>query len=145
MTGKLLLLLSVGFLIFVPLKNHKAEEDRKMIEGTWILVSAELGGQKLPDEGLKDTRLILTAGRYTYQNDQGTYKLVPAEEPQAPKAMDITGTDGPNKGKTFPAIYELTGDTLRICYDLEGKRRSGEFATRAGTHQFLAIYKRAKE
>ena len=30
----------------------------------------------------------------------------------SPKAMEVTGTDGPNKGKTFPAIYELKGDTL---------------------------------
>jgi uncharacterized protein (TIGR03067 family) len=144
MIGKLLLLLSVGYLVFTPLKNHQAEEEGKMIEGTWIPITAELGGQKLPDEYLKSARLILTAGRYTYQIDQGTYKLIPAEEPKAPKAMDITGTGGPNKGKTFLAIYELAGDTLRICYDLEGKSRPEAFTTRAGTRQFLVIYKRAK-
>jgi uncharacterized protein (TIGR03067 family) len=144
MIVKLLLLLSVGYLAFTPLSNHKAGEDSKMIEGTWIPITVELGGQKLPDEYLKDSKLILTAGRYTYQVDQGTYKLIPAEDPKAPKAMDITGTGGPNKGKTFLAIYELSGDTLRICYDLEGKSRPEEFTTRAGTKQFLAIYKRAK-
>src|SRR4051794_40819519 len=36
--------------------------------------------------------------------------------------MDITGTSGPNKGKTILAIYEQKGDTLRICYDLSGKK-----------------------
>jgi len=110
-----------------------------MIEGTWILTSAELGGQKLPLESFKDGKLILTDGQYTYQNDHGTYKLILAEKP---KAMDISGMDGPNKGKTFLAIYELTGDTLRICYDLGGKTRPNEFATKAGTQQFLASYKR---
>lgn len=148
MIGKLLLLLSVGCLVFMPLRTHSAEDEKKMIEGTWILVAAELGGQKLPDESFKDAvaagaagRLILTDGRYTYQNDQGTYKLSPADKP---KTMDITGTAGPNQGKTFLAIYELTGDTLRICYDLEGKMRPSEFTTKAGTKQFLAFYKRAK-
>ena len=34
--------------------------------------------------------------------------------------MTITGTEGPNRGKTFPAIYELKDDTLRICDDLSG-------------------------
>lgn len=144
MIGKLLLLLSVGCLAFAPLQNHKAEEDSKTIEGTWIAMAAELGGEKLPDEYLKDVRLILTAGRYTFQIDQGTYKLIPVEQPKAPKAMDITGVVGPNKGKKFLAIYEVTGDTLRICYDLEGKSRPEEFASRAGTKQLLAIYKRAK-
>lgn len=145
MIGKLLLLLCAGCFVFLPLKNYKAEGDQKMIEAAWIPMSFELAGQKLPDAALKDTKLVLADGRYTYQNDQGTYKLVPVEKPKAPKAMDITGTEGPNKGKTFLAIYELTGDTLRICYDLSGQTRPSEFTTRAGTKEFLATYKRGQE
>jgi uncharacterized protein (TIGR03067 family) len=144
MIGKLLLLLSVGYFAFTPLSNYQTEQDWKMVEGTWIPLNAELGGQKLPDEYLKDTKLILSAGRYTYMTDQGTYKLIPVEAPKAPKAIDITGVDGPNKGKTLLAIYELTGDTLRVCYDLEGKLRPQEFMTRAGTQQLLVNYKKAK-
>jgi uncharacterized protein (TIGR03067 family) len=141
MIGKLLLLLNVVYLVFTPLQNQKAEEDLKMIEGAWIPVVAELGGKPLPEEYLKDTKLVLTDGRYTYMNDKGTYKLIPAEKL---KAMDITGAEGPNQGKTLLAIYELTGDTLRICYDLEGKTRPSEFATKAGTQQLLVSYKKAK-
>jgi uncharacterized protein (TIGR03067 family) len=142
MIRSLPLILGVACLVFMPVRTQYAEDDKKTIEGSWIAVSFELGGQKLPEASFKDTRLILTDGRYTYQNDQGTYKINPAGKP---KSMDITGTKGPNQGKTFPAIYELTGDTLRICYDLGGKMRPSEFTTRAGTQQFLALYKRAKE
>jgi uncharacterized protein (TIGR03067 family) len=147
MIGKLLLLLSISYFAFTPLKNHMSEEEWKMIEGTWIPVTAELGGQKLPDDFLKDTKLVLSAGRYTYhtqQLDQGTYKLIPTKEPKALKAMDVTGVEGPNKGRTLLAIYELAGDTMRICYDLDGKLRPDAFTTRAGTQQLLIIYKRAK-
>ena len=145
MIVKLLLLLSVGCLAFTPLNHNKAaEDDVKMIEGTWIPVSAELGGQKLPESMLKDAKLTLTDGNYTYQIDQGTYKLIPAAGPKAPKAMDIISVKGPNHGKTFLAIYELAGDTLKICYDLEGKTRPNEFTTKAGTKQFLVYYQRAK-
>ena len=144
MIGKLLLLLNLGFLVFTPLKNYQAENDWKLIEGTWIPVTAELSGQKMSEAFLKDIKLVLTDGHYTNQNDQGDYKLIPAEKPEAPKAMDVLGTDGPNKGKTLLAIYELSGDTLRICYDLAGKTRPTEFTTRAGTRQFLVYYKRVK-
>jgi len=140
MIGKLLLL-SVGILILSPLKNHNAQDDSKMIEGNWMIISAELAGQSL-DESLKDARLILADGRYTFQNDKGEYKLSTSDKP---KAMDITGKEGPNQGKTYLAIYELTGDTLKICYDLSGKSRPQEFSTKAGTRQFLVNYKRAKE
>src|SRR6201989_1228520 len=110
MIVKLLLLLSAGCLAFTPLNHNKAAgDDTKMIEGTWIPMSAELGGQKLPAAMLKDARLTLTDGNYTYQIDQGTYKLIPTTEPKAPRAMDITGMKGPNHGKTFLAIYDLSG------------------------------------
>lgn len=122
--------------------NHGFEEDSKMIEGSWVIVEAELGGQKLPDEGIKGIKLILQEGRYRLQNDQGEYKLNPAEKI---KAMDIVGREGPNEGKSFLAIYELKGDRLRICYDLAGKTRPKEFKTEAGTQQFLVTYRREKE
>ena len=74
--------------------------------------------------------------------DQGTIKLNASAKP---KALDITGTEGPNKGKTIPAIYERKGDTLRVCYDLSGRKRPTEFKTEAGTQLFLVEYKRQKQ
>ena len=121
------------------------KEDSKMMEGTWLPVEAELAGQKFPDEVLKTLKLTLSDGKYTVkvgeQIDKGTVKL---DLTTKPKAMDITGTEGPNKGKTLLAIYELTGDTLRICYDLAGKKRPTEFKTVKDTQQFLVSYKREK-
>jgi uncharacterized protein (TIGR03067 family) len=58
--------------------------------------------------------------------------------------LDITGTEGPNKGKTILGIYEKTGDTLRVCYDLGGKARPVEFKTEKGTLHFLVTYERQK-
>ena len=114
-----------------------------MIEGTWVPVDAELAGQKFPDEILKTMKLTIKDGKYIVhvgeQLDEGTAKIDTASEP---KAIDITGTEGPNKGKTFLAIYELNGDTLRVCYDLEGKTRPTEFKTAKDTQQFLVNYKR---
>jgi len=141
-TIKILLTIALVWPAFLPLNNHSFEEDGKVIEGTWVIVKAELGGQKLPDQGIKGTKLILTEGRYQLQIDQGEYKLYPAEKI---KAMDIIGREGPNKGKSFLAIYELQGDTLKICYDLAGKIRPTQFKTEAGTKQFLVIYQREKK
>jgi uncharacterized protein (TIGR03067 family) len=121
------------------------EEDSKMIEGIWLPAEAELSGQKFPDEVLKTMKLTIREGTYTVnvseQIDKGIIKLDPTTKP---KAIDITGTEGPNMGKTFPAIYELAGDTLRICYDLEGKKRPTEFKTVKDTQQFLVNYRRSK-
>jgi uncharacterized protein (TIGR03067 family) len=88
---------------------------------------------------------VIEDDRYTVtvagQTDKGTVKL---DLKAKPPAMDITGTDGPNKGKTFPAIYELSGGTLKVCYALEGKDRPAKFETKPGTAIFLVTYQRAK-
>lgn len=57
---------------------------------------------------------------------QGIVKLDPSAKP---KAMDITGTESPNKGEKIPAIFALGGDRLKVCYDLSGKSRLKEFKT----------------
>jgi uncharacterized protein (TIGR03067 family) len=119
--------------------------DNDALEGAWLPSSAELGGKKFPDEVRKTIKLVIKDDKYTVtvgtQTDQGTVKLTPSAKP---KALDITGTDGPNKGKKIPAIYELNGDTLRVCYDLSGKSRPTEFKTEMGTQLFLVTYKREK-
>jgi uncharacterized protein (TIGR03067 family) len=123
----------------------KAARGGDTIQGTWLPSAAELGGKKFPDEVRKTIKLVVKGDKYTVtvgkQVDQGTVKLNPKA---LPKELDITGTAGPNKGKTIRAIYERDGDTLQVCYDLSGKSRPKEFKTRAGTQLFLVTYKREK-
>lgn len=119
--------------------------DRDSLQGTWLPSMAELGGKMLPDEFRKSIKLVVEGDKYTVTAgkvvDKGTVKLNPARKP---KQMDITGADGPNKGKKILAIYECNGDTLRVCYDLSGKGHPSEFKTGEGTPLFLVTYKRAK-
>lgn len=125
--------------------SQDAASEHKKLNGTWIPTSAELAGQPFPAEVLKTLKLVLDGDKYTVHAgdklDKGRVKL---DLTKKPKAMDIIGEEGPNKGKTFPAIYELDGDTLRVCYNLGGKERPSEFKTEKDKFIFLAIYKRAK-
>ena len=131
---RILLMITLVWPMFLMLNDKTIGDDSKAIEGTWVIVEAELGGQKL--ESIKGTKLILTGGKYQYQTDKGEYKLYPAEET---KAIDIVGLEGSNKGKTILAIYQLEGDRLKICYELTGKTRPTTFKAETGTRQFLVI------
>lgn len=137
-----------GFAIVIALAGgtlRADEKDLKALDGDWTPQSGELGGAKFPDEILKTIKLEMKDGKYTVavgkQLDKGTIKI---DGSKKPKEMDITGAEGPNKGKIFPAIYELDGDMLKICYDLSGKERPKTFKTETGTMALLVIYKRAK-
>jgi uncharacterized protein (TIGR03067 family) len=118
-------------------------DDAKSLQGAWTPINAELGGNPVPDAVLKAITLKLDNGKYEAsvagQPDKGTYTLDSANKP---KGMTVNGTEGPNRGKSFPAIYELGGDTLRICYDLSGTKRPAEFKSTAGTKLYVVTYTR---
>lgn len=121
-------------------------DDAQAVQGNWQPAKAELAGQPMTEAVLKSISLKLDHGKYEVlvgdKPDKGTYTL---DATTKPKIMSITGTEGPNRGKTFPAIYELKGDTLRICYDLSGANRPTEFKSLAGTKLYLVTYHRKKD
>jgi uncharacterized protein (TIGR03067 family) len=127
----------------------RAADDLQAMSGTWKPAKAELAGQPLPPPVLMAIALKMDGANYEVivvtekgpSPDKGTVTIDPVAKP---KGMTVTGVTGPNAGKTFPAIYELTGDTLRICYDLSGANRPTEFKTAPGTKLYLVDYQRAK-
>ena len=42
-------------------------------------------------------------------------------------------------------IYEFAGDTLKACFDPQGKKRPTEFKSPAGSEIFLNVHKRVKK
>jgi uncharacterized protein (TIGR03067 family) len=120
--------------------------DDRGIQGTWLPSSAELSGSKYPDDIRKSIKLEIHDDKYTVTvgdaPDKGTIKLNPSANP---KEMDIIGADGPNQGKTFLCIYDLSGDKLKICYDLSCTGRPTEFKSTTGTKLFLVTYERKKD
>jgi uncharacterized protein (TIGR03067 family) len=119
------------------------DDDAKAMQGSWQPANAEFGGQAMPAAVLKTISLKLENGKYEVMvgdaPDKGTYTL---DSGANPKSITVTGTEGPNTGLSFPAIYELNGDTLRICYDLSGAKRPTEFKSVAGTKIYLVTYVR---
>jgi uncharacterized protein (TIGR03067 family) len=73
---------------------------------------------------------------------EGTIKLDPAA---TPKAVNITYTGGLLKGYTLPAIYEVDGDNLKVCFAWQSKERPTAFAGDPDGKTILVIYKREKK
>jgi len=117
----------------------KAPPASPTLAGEWTPVSAALGGADFPVANFGGATLKLTANTYELASDKGTYALVTTDPPAK---MDIRGTEGPNAGRSIPAIYALSADTLTICYQLGEGERPGEFASPAGSRVLLVRYTR---
>ncbi len=123
------------------------EKELKKFQGVWTFESVEAGGKKQPADDLKDMTLTFAGDKYTVKNGNdviqvGTVKLNPSG---SPRTMDVTIVDGLNKGAVMLGIYEIDGDTLRVCFDEEGKKRPTEFKSAPGSATFINVHKRAKK
>ena len=117
-------------------------------KGIWQAVSSESDGKKLPEEEVKRITVRITGDKLdAYRDDKlirvAILKLAPTT---SPKTIDsrVTESDVPELlGETLTGIYEVNEDEYRICYAAVGKmERPTEFTARAGTGQYLAIFKR---
>ena len=119
-------------------------DDAKDSIGTWVAEKATLGGKDIDLAGLK--LKIEAGGKYTVDHgaeaDKGTFTL---DAKTTPKSMEIKSEMGPLKGKTIPAIYELKGDTMTVCYDMEMKAKPAKFESPADSQVLLVVYKREKK
>ncbi len=112
-------------------------------DGIWIPIAGELAGRKFPDEVFNSMELTLKGDTYFLRSneapDRGVLRVDTTAEPMT---MDITGTEGPNKGRTILAIFEQKGDTMTVCYDLSGSSRPADFKTTPQSRLFLVTYRR---
>ena len=122
------------------------EPEAKTRQGVWRPIAAVLGGARLPNDVLKTITLKISGENYEVivegepESDKGT---VAVDNTTTPKRMTIKGVQGPNKGKTFLAIWEMKDDrSMRVCYDLAGKEFPKEFKAPKGTSFYLVGYRR---
>jgi uncharacterized protein (TIGR03067 family) len=120
-------------------KAPALQGDLAKIQGAWQVVSAELNGK--PDPSRQGARVVFTGGAVTRTSPtaaaKGTFRLDAAAKPGA---IDLTYTEGPDKGKTFQGIYSLEGDTLKFCFSL----RPTEFTSKPTTGSLLLVLQREK-
>jgi uncharacterized protein (TIGR03067 family) len=127
-----------------PDKEVAAKKEFEKLQGNWRMVSVECAGK--PQETPKDALATVAGDQFTTKSGKevvraGTLKLDPT---QKPKAIDATYTAGPDKGQTFQGIYELEGDTWKICYSAPGKERPKALPDKQGTAYLLLVLKREK-
>jgi uncharacterized protein (TIGR03067 family) len=136
---QLALTLAASFLT-APVPQDKTK-DAQTIQGTWIIVSAETDGK--PFNEIKGEKLILMKDGKAVtttktKEEKATYKINPTKKP---KTIDFTSEKEP---KPALGIYELAGDSLKLCLTKPGGERPTDFSSK-GTDHLLIVLKRQKK
>jgi uncharacterized protein (TIGR03067 family) len=128
-----------------PKKVDRVKQEVKKLEGAWKAVAIEHLGRELKGSGIT---LTFTGHKYAATTvngvvmEEGTYQIDPSKKP---KTMTLSILSGKDKGTTQNALYELQGDTLKICLAQPGKDRPAGFTTKSGTGFEIFMMKRVKK
>jgi uncharacterized protein (TIGR03067 family) len=138
-------LLTVILVMAAPAPAEDKKKDEEKIQGAWTIVSLEENGNKVPEDKvkamkvtIKDNVLALSDGS---KEEKVKFKI---DASKKPKSIDffMEGEEGQMQG-----IYELEGDTLKMCWHKEGKesKRPNEFSSKSGSGHSLVVLKREKK
>lgn len=126
-------------------RKATSETVLKQIQGTWqFIISQEMDGKPRPAADVKKIKITFTDDKWSVREDgkvvqAGTHQFDPSKKPGQ---VDAKVAEGEGKGSTMLGIYELKGDTLKVCFDPMGKERPTSFTAKAG--QFSAVVQREK-
>jgi uncharacterized protein (TIGR03067 family) len=129
-------------------KEEAVAKELRAFKGTWGLTSREVDGKKDGEEEIKDVIATFDgSGTCTVRRGDkvigaGNAKLDPTTKP---RTVDVAFTEGEHKGKICLGIYEIEGDTLRVCVARPGDDRPAEFSAKGGSGRILVVYQREKK
>jgi len=113
--------------------------DLDRMQGDWGVGELVMNGEKVSADALANAKLKIKANEYSLESDNGSsHGTLKLGESASPKSMEVTTDDGTQ----LPAIYEISGDTLKICYAMNGASRPKEFKSAEGSDHVFASYKR---
>ncbi len=120
------------------------------LDGSWKAVAVESDGEQLPATEVANNPAVLeiAGNRVTLRagNRIVTEGTLRVDDSQQPKTIDLNGITltGARAGQSGGSVgvYEVSGDTLRICFS--GGARPKTFETRPGSGTTLITYRRVR-
>ncbi len=124
-------------------KDDAVKKDWKGLQGNWAVVSIEVNGIKVPDDKIGGRNAAFKGDQYSIHDFRLTVTIDPTKRP---KTIDMVGKDGNGNPLSMVGIYDLEGDTLKICFAKPStKVRPIQFETKPQTGESLIAYKRSPE
>lgn len=134
------LLLGLAIAVGAPAKKDAPKEPPKL-EGDWIVESIEGPKEGPPGQitmRFTEGKILIMEGKRE-KPEEANYT---ADLKKNPATIDIK----PDRGAKEPVlgIFEITGDTLKLCFARDGKERPKEFKGDAANGIMMINLKRVK-
>ena len=125
----------------------KAEPD---FRGRWQATRFLIDARPNPVDAVETLELLLGEGSYRFTGGPGAGPRAKGSKEgrirvdltKVPHEIDLIPSSGVYKGLVQEGIFEVKGDTLKLCYGMPTIARPAEFATRPNSGIYLAEFRR---
>lgn len=122
-------------------------EDAEKLTGTWLIVSQMSEGEETAPADLKNEmlKIAFTKGELAFLSGMGTRSKCSwvIDSSKRPKQITLTNIE-PLKGEKSVGIYELDGDTLKLCIGPAEKDWPTKFEAKRDSGYVLHVLSREK-
>lgn len=110
------------------------------LQGTWRVVAQEVDGTRVPDDAIRDARVVVAGDRFEAIGAGvpygGTLLLCDVGDPLE---LEVRFHHGPHAGLASFGIHELAHDVWSVCLGRVGRPRPRRFATSSGSGHELRV------
>lgn len=133
-----LLLLFCYLPVFAQDKDEAVRKELARLQGEWKLTGGQAGGEAFPADMIIGASIIIKDKVYDFKTkDESEKGVVQIDPSKSPAQIDLTITEGKDKGQKQLGIYEITGNKLRICASLAGVEKRPEKIVSNADNMFL--------
>jgi len=127
---------------------YNPQEDAKKLQGSWKVTGTTFNGQRMSVEDIGNTHLTISGDQYTMAHNGGKETSTFTLGGGGPRTIRVFHHENPLAsqgfyGGTLTGIYELSGDRLRICFDVTGREYPRSFDAGRGSRR--GIYELIRE
>ena len=130
-----------------PSKDTGKNELEKL-QGSWLFVSAEANGEKVPDAAVKGIKMVVKGNKMTFSPPATIRESVfQLDAAKSPKQIILTSLDGPSKGVARRGFYSLEKGVLTWLLEIESDATTdpaAELSTRPDDGLVIFVLKREK-
>ena len=119
------------------------------LSGKWKIESGVKNGNKIEAKDVEKVDIEVTKDKITLSDkrmeNENKFVMTYKTKEGKPNSIEMTIIDGPVKDISAKGIYELKGDTLRLCYSANpGSDAPTAFESKADSQVFLWTLKKVK-
>lgn len=122
------------------------QDDLEKLQGEWAVMFLEIDGVPAGRDIFSAAKIVIDGNHFTSTGMGPIYRgTIELDAAKNPKILNMKFTEGPEKGNTNRGIYELEGDTWKLCLAMTGGPAPAMFATSSGSGYALETLRREKQ